>query len=213
MSTVKSQFSAFALVFVAAVVASTPVFACTEKDDKSHEKEYDKSDAKVTICHATNSQTNPYVTVTVSASSITGKHKILSGHGDHKGGVWYSGTADHSWGDIIPAFTNANGDKFAGQNMNEAGKKIFDNGCKVTVPTKNKHDEDKGKPVRAIENDDKKGEKKDKTHEVKTVSTAKTPADRGSVATELPHTGAAGIAGTVGILGASTYAVVRRFMK
>ncbi|MGI6278603.1 MAG: hypothetical protein ACOYJ8_02230 [Patescibacteria group bacterium] len=53
---------------------------------------------KITICHATDSHQNPYTVNTPNKSGT------LNGHVDHTGPVWYSGIADHSWGDIIPPF-------------------------------------------------------------------------------------------------------------
>ncbi len=87
---------------------------------------------KVTICHATSSHKNPYVKITVNTSSINEKNnKEYNGHGDHTGGVWRSGIADHSWGDIIPAFTSPKGMEFPGQNMDAAGTVILGNDCKI----------------------------------------------------------------------------------
>ncbi|VXB48875.1 exported hypothetical protein [Arthrobacter sp. 9AX] len=60
----------------------------------------EESDHKITICHATGSESNPYVSVTVD------KHS-LKGHLDEHGG------------DIIPWR----------QNWDDAGRAIFDNGC------------------------------------------------------------------------------------
>lgn len=61
-----------------------------------------RDDGNIRICHASNSHTNPYTENTVDKSSIiTGPN----GHDTHNGPVWFSGIADHSWGDIIPAFT------------------------------------------------------------------------------------------------------------
>jgi hypothetical protein len=95
----------------------------------------DPSD-KITICHAANSQTNPYTTNTISRSSVdnTG-NQYLNGHGDHTGPVWYSGIADHSWGDIIPSFTSDLGTIFPGQNWDETGQAIWNNKCKVPAKT------------------------------------------------------------------------------
>ena len=74
---------------------------------------------KVTICHATGSQTNPYVRITPNANGV------ISGHvgSSHQGGR-----------DIIPPFDyNDHGTKkhFAGQNWNTSGQATFNNGCKV----------------------------------------------------------------------------------
>lgn len=224
MSTIKTRFNAFALMAVAGLLVSAPVFACTKDNSKDNNGKGNGSgtDAKVTICHATNSQTNPYVVETVSTSSIDEQNnKLLNGHGDHTGAVWYQGIAAHSWGDIIPVFTSPKGAKFAGYNMNEAGKTILNNGCEIKTTVK--VNEDKGKPVTVLPVKDKDADKDNhkatnqgtKSDDAK-VTTAAVKVGAGSVtaaAAELPHTGAASIAGLVGVIGASTYAIARRFMK
>src|SRR5450756_162598 len=57
----------------------------------------------VTLCHATGSNTNPYVEITVSVNAAG----IAGGHADHTGPIWDSTlkASDIQWGDIIPAFT------------------------------------------------------------------------------------------------------------
>jgi hypothetical protein len=76
---------------------------------------------KVTICHATGSQTNPYVRITPSASGV------INGHvgSDHQGGR-----------DIIPPFSyTSKGEEhfFPGQNWDATGQAIWNNGCNVPV--------------------------------------------------------------------------------
>lgn len=98
---------------------------------------------KVRICHATDSHSNPYTINKVDKSSIDEvNNKYLNGHGDHEGPVWYEGIADHSWGDIIPPFTNDAGNSYPGQNWTATGRSIYENGCNlpkadedVTTPT------------------------------------------------------------------------------
>ncbi len=86
---------------------------------------------KVTICHATSSETNPYVRPTVDIASA-GYPNNTSGHAGHgRDGVWYPGAkADgFDWGDIIPPYTY--GDfSYAGLNWTTAGQAIYNNGCK-----------------------------------------------------------------------------------
>jgi len=91
---------------------------------------------EVTICHATDSHTNPYTTNTVNRSAVDEENnQYLNGHGDHTGVVWYPGVADHSWGDIIPPFTNAvTGTSFPGMNWTTEGQAIYDNGCTYVAP-------------------------------------------------------------------------------
>ena len=66
----------------------------------NHGKNHGKKDGKTTICHATGSQTNPYVRIRVS-------NNALDAHRRHQDGR-----------DIIPAPTNGcpNGDKDDGKN-------------------------------------------------------------------------------------------------
>jgi LPXTG-motif cell wall-anchored protein len=86
---------------------------------------------KVTICHATNSDSNPYVSETVAYSSVDGE-----GHNDHShhtGPVWTAGMKHHAtWGDIIPPVHNV---IEHGLNWNTTGKLIWENHCKPVVPT------------------------------------------------------------------------------
>lgn len=63
----------------------------------------------VTICHATRSASNPYVVITVDASSITRlMSDIGNGHGKHTGPVFNAAVnrSGDNWGDIIPAVKN-----------------------------------------------------------------------------------------------------------
>lgn len=93
-------------------------------------------DHKVTICHATNSATNPYVVNTVDYNSIVRG----PGHDRHDGGVATSlahatemKNNKQTWGDIIPAIAKHN---YAGKNLTTEGRTILANGCKFpTVVT------------------------------------------------------------------------------
>ena len=60
-----------------------------------------KDSAKVSICHATSSESVPYVSIVVAQSSVDGLGN--NDHSSHTGPVWYPGaTADGIvWGDII----------------------------------------------------------------------------------------------------------------
>jgi len=99
-----------------AVVALGTVGACASlasatKPDPSH---------KVTICHATASASNPYVTISVDIASIVGD----SGHG-------HSGV---NAGDIIPAF-DIDGISYAGNNLDDVHQAILDNNCNLPSST------------------------------------------------------------------------------
>lgn len=178
---------------------------------------YATKSEKVTICHATNSQTNPYVGITVNSSSINEKNNAgYNGHGNHNGGVWHQGVAAHSWGDIIPAFESPKGTSFPGSNWSTAGQAIYNNGCQpVVVVTASSttmpkpHPKPIAHPVSA------------RTTPVKTavshaVEHSSAPASKSTVNTpqssvsELPHTGISALVTLVtGLgLGAVTYILV-----
>jgi len=83
--------------------------------------------AKVTICHASDSHSNPYITHTPSANGH------VDGHNGHNGPIWYPGITEN-WGDIIPEFryfdSNGNVKVYPGKNNTEYGLSILENGCK-----------------------------------------------------------------------------------
>jgi hypothetical protein len=97
---------------------------------------------KVTICHRTNSVTNPYVQITVDVASVDGNSGNDNGKGDHllehTGPVWDANTVyptphnGDQWGDIIPPFYDdgVTLTGFPSLNWNAAGMAIFANGCK-----------------------------------------------------------------------------------
>ncbi len=99
---------------------------------------------KVTLCHATSSEKNPYVQIRVDISSA-GYGDKKGGHDSHgRDGVWYPGAkADgFDWGDIIPAYdyTPPGGQPFhyPGLNLTDEGRAILENGCKI--PQEQAHD-------------------------------------------------------------------------
>jgi uncharacterized repeat protein (TIGR01451 family) len=90
------------------------------------------SNDKQTICHATDSNTNPYVVITPD------KNGDVDGHAGHTGPVWNpSLKADHiKWGDIIPPFDyNDHGSPahFPGLNWDANGQAFFTNHCRVPI--------------------------------------------------------------------------------
>ena len=115
---------ASAAFILAAVVAPSATMA-SKPIDGEH---------KVTICHRTNSDTNPYVVITVDVASAG---ENVDGHAsEHLGPVWDATLKDQhiEWGDIIPPYTY--GDfSFAGYNWSDAGQALWNNGCVVPTPT------------------------------------------------------------------------------
>lgn len=91
---------------------------------------------KVTICHRTHSDTNPYVQITVDIASAgygLGKGDHFA---EHKGPVWELGLKEQhiEWGDIIPPYEYQpeDGDLFVfpGYNWTDAGIDFYENDCK-----------------------------------------------------------------------------------
>ncbi len=82
---------------------------------------------KVTICHATHSETNPYVEITVDHAAVDGEKN--NDHSHHTGPIWYPGAkADGvDWGDIIPPVEGVN----PGQNWTEEGEDLWENDCQI----------------------------------------------------------------------------------
>ena len=93
---------------------------------------------KVQICHATNSETNPYTQNDVSFNSIA-KAQSVDGHGAHTGPIWAPGdkAADITWGDIIPPYDYPYETTFhySGMNWSDLGKAFYNNGCNIPTPT------------------------------------------------------------------------------
>lgn len=93
------------------------------------------SKAGVTLCHATASIKNPYVTIHVAEKSINNLIFGKNGHASHIGPIFdpNGGKDQPTWGDIIPAFDWVDQKQpkhYDGLNV-PAGQAILDNGCKI----------------------------------------------------------------------------------
>jgi hypothetical protein len=82
---------------------------------------------KITLCHGTNAETNPYVLVRVSINSVFKEN----GHDTHEGPIFEPGMKDQQivWGDIIPPFDYGDGQHYDGKNWTEAGQDVYNGGC------------------------------------------------------------------------------------
>lgn len=126
----KLKKTALGALAVTALVGSSLAFGATSASGEPG--------ANVTICHRTNSDTNPYVQITVDTAAVDG----IGGGNDHLGAhdeprVWAPGLkAQHlKWGDIIPPF-NVDGDPRPPEltlNWDE-GEAIWKNGCNPVAP-------------------------------------------------------------------------------
>lgn len=112
--------AATVLVF-AALIATTgasavPLGASTHAKPGGH---------PITICHRTDSETNPYVQKTVDASSTA-----FHGHEGHTGGVWFNGhPKEPKWGDIIPPTDDDKDLSVTPMNWSTMGQAIWKNDC------------------------------------------------------------------------------------
>ncbi len=77
---------------------------------------------KVQICHATSSESNPFVSLNVAQDSVDGDGGNDNGQGDH--------FLNHE-NDIIPPITGIH----SGLNWDTEGQAIWGNGCKPVHPT------------------------------------------------------------------------------
>jgi hypothetical protein len=79
----------------------------------------------ITLCHRTDSYSNPYVTESVDVAS-----PLFQGHDGHDGPVFYAAIPKGTqWGDIIPAFDFGGTEVYAGKNLTTEGQAILDNDC------------------------------------------------------------------------------------
>lgn len=118
----KKALNIFAIMVLVAVGLNFPPSGASKANDND----------KVTICHATNSNSNPY------NKENPKKDADVSGHDGHNGPVWFSGIKG-DWGDIIPPFTyhDKNGNhSYPGKNWTVEGQAFYNNNCDKPAPVK-----------------------------------------------------------------------------
>lgn len=81
---------------------------------------------KVSICHRTNAESAPYVTLSPNANGV------INGHAGHTGPIFTPGLKAQGikWGDIIPPFDFGPGLQYSGLNWSSDGQAVFGNGCR-----------------------------------------------------------------------------------
>jgi hypothetical protein len=127
-ATMRRRFGIFAVIggMLMALFASVGVLSASAKPPDSTTTTT-TAPAKVTLCHATASQTNPYEVITTDQSAVFASGVIVvNGHGTHTGPIFDPAAPVAGWGDIIPAF-----DGYTGLNNTAAGLAILANGCKI----------------------------------------------------------------------------------
>ena len=102
-------------------LAAIPVVTAAVRDNEK----------QVRICHATSSQSNPYVE---NHPAIENNGDLNGGHLDHTGPVY----PDDGWGDIIPPYKYVDSEgkpqAFPGYNWGGAGQGIWERDCNVPAP-------------------------------------------------------------------------------
>ena len=82
---------------------------------------------KVRICHATSSESNPYVS---NEPAIGNNGDVQGGHLNHTGPVFPA----ENWGDIIPPYVYVDSDggeqTFPGYNWSPEGQAVWQNACR-----------------------------------------------------------------------------------
>lgn len=105
-----------------------------KRRDRRHERRQQRTapvSHKVTICHRTDSYSNPYV---VNTPDISSSGHLTGGHDtEHEGPLWYAEIPQGTeWGDIIPPYTYTDDDgnvfNYPGQNWTAEGQAIWESG-------------------------------------------------------------------------------------
>jgi uncharacterized repeat protein (TIGR01451 family) len=128
-----------AVAAVAVAVAAAVPLAMTGAAPAAASQQGD--DHKITLCHQTDAENNPYVVITIDKAGV-----FQQGHDGHdEGGVYQAGDKANGirWGDIIPAFDyyaspqdEAAGtvSHYGGLNDTAEGLDVLANGCQVPSP-------------------------------------------------------------------------------
>lgn len=118
-------------VLAALMVMTAMVPAASADRPDNPGKPGEEQHQPVTICHRTNSNSNPYVQITVDDDAVDGKGGA-DHYGEHQGPVWNATLKDQhiKWGDIIPPVSPHH----EGLNWTEEGRAIYDKDCVAGTP-------------------------------------------------------------------------------
>jgi cell division septation protein DedD len=125
----RSRWTAIGLASVTAAAGAVMVLSAGGASAAPQAPALAPSGQHQVLCHRTNSNTNPYVEINPSISSIIKKH----GHDGHNGPVWDPTLKPQhiKWGDIIPPFDYPDGNHYDGKNWDATGIAIWENGCNI----------------------------------------------------------------------------------
>ena len=120
----------------AAIVTDVPATLQARTTPVVQTMSTDKQNTKVTICHRTDSATNPYRQITVDQSAVDGVGNS-DHYGEHQGPLASTTVvaqqlkdAHIKWGDIIPPLKGVHN----GLNWTTEGQAIYDANCVVPTP-------------------------------------------------------------------------------